>query len=471
MGKFKFIDFVSRSFLSVLLVLALGPSAWAETFTNLGNGQASANLDEISVVAPAQQNLQIPQLNPGIENSIINQPQQAQQPQAQQQQQGQQGGQAECEEMYKMCVEEEDTNRKACTTQDMQAGLNPAAQAQAQQLMAQGNAANQNVASAGQTQAAQCQNQADLSKILSALSGLKGTACSATVKSCTDTCGQVAKSCKQLAQSQPQKAAIYNARAKVAENKSKVCDSRSSAGTAAMGQMLGLLGSMFQNQACAQQTAAATAAPNDCTNPAYASVTAACICAAVGTNPAADPTNPICQNGQSVAGINPTLSTVGPSTPATMTDMSSDGVAIDGTQAKANTQTGTAAMQGGGSGGGGFGAGGGGMGGLNPGNEGGPAGSSIDKTVITGQSGGGGGLAAGGGGGGGGFGNLGGSRSEGAGKIDLSQWLPKGKYKSLNIGGMSIKPYDGITGPMGPSIWEKVSNQYQLQKTQLIPER
>ena len=93
--------------------------------------------------------------------------------------------------------------------------------------------------------------------------------------------------------------------------------------------------------------------------------------------------------------------------------------------------------------------------------------------MITGHSGGGGGGLAGGGGGGGSGGGYGGGGggNAGADKIDLSQWLPKGKYKALNIGGMSIKPYDGITGPMGPSIWEKVSNQYQQQKPRLIPER
>ena len=72
----------------------------------------------------------------------------------------------------------------------------------------------------------------------------------------------------------------------------------------------------------------------------------------------------------------------------------------------------------------------------------------------------------------GGYPGLGGGSGSGdKDKIDLSQWLPKGKYKALNIGGMSIKAYDGITGPMGPSIWEKVSNQYQQQKPRLIPER
>jgi len=33
---------------------------------------------------------------------------------------------------------------------------------------------------------------------------------------------------------------------------------------------------------------------------------------------------------------------------------------------------------------------------------------------------------------------------------------------------MSVKPVDGITGPLGASIFEKVSRQYLLQRHNMI---
>jgi uncharacterized membrane protein YgcG len=406
-------------------------------------------------------------------------PEAAPAPQAPSQPAGGGGQQATCEQGFKQCTADQEEARKACQTQDMQAGMNATQQAQAQQYQQGAQQANQNGAQQGNSQSGQCQNQADLSKMLGGLSALKGAACMSSVKSCESSCEETKNTCMREAQ-QPQNAAKQGVLMKGAENaaqKSKQCGAMSTNGTMAMAQAAALMAGMFQNSQCAQQTqtAAAAAVANDCTNPQYAAVTPACICAAVGSNPSADPSNPICSNGQSLTGINPSLtSTGGPSTPSSLAEAYSDGAPIDGSGPKgsAQKQSGTNAMEGGGSGGGFGGGGGGGLGGRGGGDEGGHAPSTIDKNVITGQSGGsGGGLAAGGGGGGGG--NFGGSgRSDGGNdKIDLSQWLPKGKYKALNIGGMSIKADDGITGPMGPSIWEKVSNQYQQQKPRLIPER
>ena len=385
---------------------------------------------------------------------------------------GKQQPQVDCEQGVKQCAAEFEEARKACTTQDMQAGMNPMQQQQAQQLVNQGNQANQNVGQQGNNQAGQCQNQADLSKILSALSALKGTACMTSVSSCESTCEEVAKACQRKMQEEPQKAALHQARMNVAAKKIKACSGMSGNGAAAMAQAGAMMMNMFQNQQCAQQTSAGQASPtplaNDCSNQAYAQVTQACICAPVGANPFADPQNPICGNGQGKTGINPSLSQpLGPSTPPVpAAEEGSEGSIDPRPLAEIKPQSGNNTMEGGGGGGGNFGKPGGG--------DDGPAGSTIDKNVITGTSGSGGGggmMGGGGGGGGGGLGNFGGAGGGGGEKLDLSQWLPKGKYKALNIGGMSIKPYDGITGPMGPSIWEKVSNQYQQQKPRLIPER
>ena len=379
--------------------------------------------------------------------------------------------QLDCETGGQQCVDDADEAKTACTTQDMQAGMSQAQQAQAAQLAQQANQGNSNVASAGASAAAQCKNQADMSKILGGLSALKGAACTTAVGTCEESCEQVAKSCEQKGQTGVPNASAYMTRASLARKKAKTCSALSSNGKTAMLQSAMMMASAFLNNSCADASSVATPTPADCNNQAYAQVTQACICAPSGSNPYADPQNAICNNGQSVTGLAPSLSTtLGAVTPTRVEDETSEGTRTAGAAA-GKGQSGNNTMEGGASGGGmtgGGGAGGGKMGG----DEGGAAPSTIDKNVITGASGGGGGGLAAGGGGGGGAGNLGGSLGkERDGKIDLSQWLPKGKYKALNIGGMSIKADDGITGPMGPSIWEKVSNQYQQQKPSLIPDR
>lgn len=69
----------------------------------------------------------------------------------------------------------------------------------------------------------------------------------------------------------------------------------------------------------------------------------------------------------------------------------------------------------------------------------------------------------GGGGGGGGFGGRGFAPSE----ADLQDFQKKLAQKSVS--GMTIKPVDGITGPLGESIFEKVTKQYRLQTRIMVP--
>jgi hypothetical protein len=146
-----------------------------------------------------------------------------------------------------------------------------------------------------------------------------------------------------------------------------------------------------------------------------------------------------------------------------------DGTPVDTTPAKANTQSGSATA---GDGGGSGPTSGNGKNGLNPtGDDGGPGRSNVDKGVITGMMGGSGSGAVGGGAGGGGGGGTGkgGGGKNAAGGFDLSKYLPKAATRG--VAGMSISAKDGVTGPLGPSIWEKVSNQYQLQKPNMIQDR
>lgn len=53
-------------------------------------------------------------------------------------------------------------------------------------------------------------------------------------------------------------------------------------------------------------------------------------------------------------------------------------------------------------------------------------------------------------------------------EADLKEYLPE-KTPDRNIAGMSLYATDGLTGPLGPSIWEKVSARYQKVKYFLKP--
>jgi hypothetical protein len=71
-------------------------------------------------------------------------------------------------------------------------------------------------------------------------------------------------------------------------------------------------------------------------------------------------------------------------------------------------------------------------------------------------------IEAGGGGSGGSSGS--GSKSSGSSLLDrfnLSKFIPKKDFMQRGIAGMSVPAVDGMTGPNGPSIWEKSSTRYQ----------
>jgi hypothetical protein len=69
------------------------------------------------------------------------------------------------------------------------------------------------------------------------------------------------------------------------------------------------------------------------------------------------------------------------------------------------------------------------------------------------------------GGGGGGGGSSGGGRGDAA--LDFASMMKK-KAAAKEVGGMSVKAVDGITGPLGASILKKVSKQYLLQRHNMI---
>lgn len=57
-----------------------------------------------------------------------------------------------------------------------------------------------------------------------------------------------------------------------------------------------------------------------------------------------------------------------------------------------------------------------------------------------------------------------------AAKLNLNKIMPKrNDYLNRSVAGMSGTSRDGITGPNGPSIWEKVSRRYQIKKGEMLP--
>ncbi len=208
-----------------------------------------------------------------------------------------------------------------------------------------------------------------------------------------------------------------------------------------------------------------TTAPGDCSDPTFAASSTYCMC----QNPA-NKANPMCGGTGATATVGSGgLAAGGVGTPGIGNPSSDDPSVVDTSAVKANPEGGKQ-VAGSGGGGGGPGGGGGG-GGLNPDGGGGGDGTGINKDVITGQSGSaGGGLSAGGGGGGGGGLSRpgGGGSGGGGGGFNLSKYLPKNMFKNRGLAGMTVPAQDGVTGPLGPSIWEKVHTRYEDKKSGLI---
>lgn len=373
----------------------------------------------------------------------------------------------------KECVAAEQEAYEACQTQSMSAGMTPEGQMQGQQLMAQQQMLNQNVGQIGSQQSNQCGGQADLTKVLGLLSGLKGAACLWAVTSCKSACGGNGKVPPGNGPNPPP-AAPPNPVLQTTkmETKSAQCGGLATNAAMALAQAAAMFAASMTNSQCAKEAStnglAAAAQPiQDCSNPDYARTNVLCICQA-------DPKSSMCQKGEQFPiGLSTSGGPTGPSSPGALTDgLPSDGTPIGLAGGQAKTATGSATTEGGGGGGGGLG-GSKGLQGISGGNGDDNARSGLPTAVIQGTSGGGGGGAAGGGIGGGG-GSPGPGRSAKAAKDDdklnLKNLLPRA---GRNVAGMSISSQHGITGPLGPSVFEKISSQYQnqLQKNRFIQDR
>jgi hypothetical protein len=228
-----------------------------------------------------------------------------------------------------------------------------------------------------------------------------------------------------------------------------------------MMQQMGASNAGAQAQDCAGKLALATPVPNpvaavDCTNAAVAASSSVCLCQA-------NPNNPICgalnNAGSNTGGVASTGGTTHPFVPGS--GLGAGGIPVV-VPSPGQGQTGTNSVAGGGGGG----LPGGGSGGSSGSGSGDAAPSNgVDKNVITGQS---------NGGGGGGTGGAlsaaaaGGARAPAgaAGEKDpnFKGMFPNKKdYANRGLAGMTVQAVDGITGPLGPSLFEKVTNRMQVK--------
>jgi hypothetical protein len=386
------------------------------------------------------------------------------------------------------CLDAVDDARSSCSSAGSMAGMSAAQQQQSQQMQQQAQQNGQQTQQLGQAQAAQCQNSMDMSKLLSGLSALQGGACLFNVQKCREACGastheQTASEVQQInsdmnsanatdTQLEPFKtpqAATSNQvqPTDYMRRMAKRCEAYSPGGMAAFAQAAAAIAGMFMNKQCGQQAAtlAGTPAPGmNCQDPNWAS-TPQCMCGPSGTNPKSS----ICVGQPSLTGgVSTTSDPMGPAGPSIGDNPNlTDGARITDAGGQAKPSSGSQTMDGGG-GGGGLSGGRGAQ--LNDTGGGGDPRSNVPTGVITGQGsgsggGGGGGVAGGGGGGPGGRGGGGAGRKG----FNINDYLPKSG--SRNIAGMSIVAKDGITAALGPSLFEKVSKQYQQQRSNMIQDK
>ncbi len=257
--------------------------------------------------------------------------------------------------------------------------------------------------------------------------------------------------CTPQPQPQQQQASMFGAPQPTPPPQPQQCQSP-------LGQLMSALGQMLSAMQQQQQVATAqTPVPTqDCSNPANAN-NPLCVCTV-------NPKSAMCQRGEQFpSGIATSGGPQGPSSPiGADSSTASDGVPVGGFQGQAKSSSGSATVDGGG---GGFGGGGGrGLQALSGGGgDGGPGPSGIPTSVIHGTGGGSGsGAASGGGGGGATSGGGRGRAPAGEGGFNLSSMLPRGAARGM--AGMSVPARDGMTAPLGPSLFEKISSQYQMQK-------
>jgi hypothetical protein len=395
----------------------------------------------------------------------------------------------------KDCGEKGKSAKLACATLSALTGLGSTEGALLESiLMSQLPALIGQMTAGGKSAAQQCKIQADINKLMTVVSTLKTGACLMTMNSCRKQCGSdistTEAKVKQLEIDVKTNAALAEQLTTARRTLTQVRRVENQCGgyKTNMAMMiaqagLGIVNTLKSNK-CADDfsdpgavVGIPTATPIsltgsnvDCSNPQFASTNMYCICKST-------PNDSMCAGFQNPNGGGPGgagVGSVSQTTPGLSSGEANDGDLVDQSLIDPSSKkSGSYGVEGGGGSGG---LGGGSGGGLLGGGDGeGGGGSGLDKNVITGTSGGGGGvspLTAGGGGGGGkAGGGSGGGGSGGGGGFDFKKYLPKSLFKNRGLAGMSVPSTDGVTGPMGPTLWEKVTNRYQVKKSSLIQDK
>lgn len=392
----------------------------------------------------------------------------------------------DAKKLAKTCTDARDAANQACSNPNSTSGMGGADKAMMMTLLAAAASTGAQIA-ASKGSAMACMLGEGLATTLQGLTLLKGNACTKQINACQTVCNEVSSSESAAYTAANKKQPVDTALAGAADKGQRDSDSavssckgytqNSAMMALQMQQLMGNAAKMAQCAAATSSTAAtAVATPSpvalatgtgDCSDPSVAATSTVCLCKA-------NPSDPLCNGASSAAGTAAGgLATGGVGTPSLATESDPDGSPVDTTDTRQKGQTGTVAGQGGGGGGAGFGNSGGSPGMGAEGSGDGTGASGIDKNVITGASGssGGGLSAAGGGGSGGGGPGRSGSGSGGGGGFNLSKFLPKNKFANRGLAGMTVPAQDGVTGPLGPTIWEKVHTRYEDKKSSLIQDR
>lgn len=392
---------------------------------------------------------------------------------------------------HPQCSKAETAAKSMCATMSF-AGMSPENAAMAEMMMGQMVSMAGSMGGGGGV-ADTCQKQADMSDMMKKLTAMKTAACGAAMASCTQLCE------KEMTEAQTkintvlkppcmnpsagaacQQAELAREEKMVGGDKTNIaqCSKYKMNVMMMLSQTMSFAQNAMQNNACVK---AASSSPFsglgsasgtvDCTIAANASTSPTCICQK-------DPNNPMCPTYKPNAGTTGGLSGptsgsggVGAGNPYAVDPSADPGSRLDGALPSAKSAKGNNEITGAG---GGVPSGSSGLGGGGEGQGRGGAGSAgSDKNAITGLAGGaGGGSASGGYGGRSSASGVRGALNGLMDKFNLKKFLPNSKdYKGRGLAGMSIPSKDGITGPMGPSLFEKVSSQYQKQKPALLQDK
>lgn len=326
-------------------------------------------------------------------------------------------------------------------------------------------AAGRSTGSIGNNQANQCQNQQRVQDLSRQLSQLKGQACQNMITKCSETCEKEAQDndakAQQYQSTNPGLAQQYREKARKKREVKARCEANEGNVARAMEQAAQNADRANTNSQCNQQSAQQQPQqqqPQD-NQPSSSPTPAPTPTPPLNCNDPSNARNPQCPRlgqpddsnrlglfggGDASGGLNASGS-------SGYRDPSSS--LVEGGSPTSSATSGYASGGGGDSGSMGFG------GGFDYGSSSGDtdkpeaAGvASVNKNVMGADGGGGGGR------GGGGPGNM----------PPDPQLIERINQKKL--GGMTVQAVDGITGPMGASLFEKVSQQYKRQMSNFLPE-